>query len=71
MAHPVAATISPREMIGLAELCENAGDRSFAVLMVECAFTVLSADRSRAATMPDAANDPHDLTRPGHDQRRD
>lgn len=44
MIEPVARMISPREMIGLAELCEGAGDRSFALLMVECAFAALSAD---------------------------
>lgn len=38
-----AATISPLEMIGLAEMCERAGDRSFAVLMVECAMLILSS----------------------------
>lgn len=44
MIEPVASMISPREMIGLAELCEGAGDRSFALLMVECAFAALSAN---------------------------
>ena len=38
----VTIMISPLEMIGLAELCDRAGDRSFAILMVECAYSVLS-----------------------------
>ena len=44
MNETVSRVISPREMIGLAELCDGAGDRSFALLMVECAFAALSAD---------------------------
>lgn len=54
MIEPVARMISPREMIGLAELCERAGDRSFAMLMVECAFAALSADSPSAVNAPPA-----------------
>ncbi len=59
MVEPVARMISPREMIGLAELCDGAGDRSFALLMVECAFAALSADclLARIESPPPPAND--------------
>lgn len=52
MIEPVARMISPREMIGLAELCEGAGDHSFALLMVECALAALSADCPAGASDP-------------------
>jgi len=50
MDRRAAAVISPREMIGLAEICDRAGDRSFAILMVECALSVLS--RNGATIVP-------------------
>lgn len=47
-----AVLISPREMIGLAELCDRAGDRSFAILMVECALLMLSRSEAAGAATP-------------------
>ncbi len=66
MVEPVARMISPQEMIGLAELCDGAGDRSFALLMVECAFAALSVDcpLTRTESPPPPANDPRCIACP-------